>query len=292
MSQPEPTYRELLGEAFNVKVPVPLLGRVPLNWLGLGVFGVLGLVNPGFWAVGAALEVALVFGLAQHPRFRNYVKGRRIQLAKQANKISWREQAELALQELPDPDVARYRHLDARCQRVRDLSSDDDAEGMIGTVAEDGLERLQRIFLRLLQSQTAIEQQIDRDSAQALRVELDAKVRELESYEGGDPRIVKSMESTVAILRRRLTNLEGADANVRYIQNELRRIEHQAELLIEEAALARGPEELASRIDAVTATFDETHAWMQSNKDLLGDIDEELDAPVRIPPSLREGAKS
>jgi hypothetical protein len=285
----EPNYRELLGEAFNVKVPIPLLGGVPLNWLGLGVFGVLGLINPGFWAVGAALELALLFGLAQHPRFRNYVKGRRIQLAKQADASSWREQAEVALRALPDVDVARYRELVSRCERVAQISAADDE--LLGTMAEDGLERLQRIFLRLLQSNHALETQIDRESSEALRRELDDKVRQLEGYEGGDPRITKSMESTIDILRRRLINLDGADANVLYIQNELRRIEHQAELLIEEAALARGPDELASRIDAVTATFDETQAWMRSNHELLGEVERELDTPVRVPPELRQGVK-
>lgn len=291
MSQEEPTYGELLVEAFNVKVPIPGLGGMPLNWLGLATFGVLGLVNPGFWLVGAALETVLLFGLAQSPRFRSFVKGKRLVAAKEAVKSSWSDRAEQVLEDLPDDAGVRYRSLVARCERVADISRREDYAGFVGSMAEEGLERLQRIFLGLLQTQAALETELDKDRIEPLKMELDAKVRDLESQSGGDPRIIRSLESTIDLLRRRITNLEGATSNVAYIKSELRRIEHQAELLIEEAALARSPDQLAGKIDAVTATFDETAEWMRTHKDLVGDAEVELEAPRRIPPSVRQGVK-
>ena len=94
MSEPTPdpelTYWDFVREAFNARPPIPGLGGVPLNWMALAGFGTLGLLNPGFWLIGAGLEVGFLFLLAQNPRFRNYVRGRRIQAAKQASASRWR----------------------------------------------------------------------------------------------------------------------------------------------------------------------------------------------------------
>jgi len=45
--------------AFNAR---PIGMWIPPNWIGLGVFGFLGVLNPGFWVLGA--------GHLQHSRPR------------------------------------------------------------------------------------------------------------------------------------------------------------------------------------------------------------------------------
>ncbi len=62
---------------------VPLLGRLPLNKMGLAAFAVLGLWNPGFWFLGAAGELAYLFLKATSPRFQNLIEGERLLAAQQ-----------------------------------------------------------------------------------------------------------------------------------------------------------------------------------------------------------------
>ena len=99
-------------------------------------------------------------------------------------------------------------------------------------------------------------------------------------------RIAKSLGATIDILKKRLANLATARQNVEFIESELRRIEHQTELVIEEAALAKDPDDVARRIDAVTSTFDETQAWIKENKDLMKEVGFDLSSDsTQIPPN-------
>ena len=57
--------------AFNAR---PFGMPVPPNWFALAAFGLLGaFVNPGFWIVGAGLELAYLSWLGGSKRFRNAI---------------------------------------------------------------------------------------------------------------------------------------------------------------------------------------------------------------------------
>jgi len=281
---PELTYWDFVQEAFNARPPIPGLGGIPLNWMALAGFGTLGLLNPGFWLIGAGLEVGFLFLLAQNPRFRSYVRGRRLQAAKQHSATRWREQQDEIKANLAPHSQARFEAFVERVEQARAARGEDEITGMIGDVADDGLHRLRWIYLRLLASAEKLQQQVDPSVRKELQAELDGYVRKLEGLgPDADSRIRHSLDQTVGILRQRVTNLENAQNNLTWIDSELRRIEHQAELIIEEAALATDADTLSSRIDAVTATFSETQEWMRLNKDLLSDLGD--DEPPRPPPN-------
>ncbi len=46
---------------------------VPPNWVGLGAFALLGVANPGFWVLGAGLELGYLAVLATNQRFQRVV---------------------------------------------------------------------------------------------------------------------------------------------------------------------------------------------------------------------------
>jgi hypothetical protein len=48
---------------------------VPPNWIGLGIFGLLGLLNPGFWIIGFGCELAYLGWLSNDARFQRVVHG-------------------------------------------------------------------------------------------------------------------------------------------------------------------------------------------------------------------------
>src|SRR5262249_4165537 len=62
-----------LNAAFFSRLPVPGLGEVPVNLLGLTAFGVLGLINSGFWFLGTGVEATFLWLLASNPRFQRSI---------------------------------------------------------------------------------------------------------------------------------------------------------------------------------------------------------------------------
>src|SRR5690606_35224283 len=106
------------------------------------------------------------------PRFRNYVKGRRIQASKQASAAQWRERQAAIRDKLAPQSQERFEAFVARVEAAKAVRDDDDLSGLIGDVADDGLHRLRWIYLRLLASAETIQRQVDPGAKDALRDEL------------------------------------------------------------------------------------------------------------------------
>ena len=79
MASAQPTYTEYLKEAFHRRLPVKGLGHIPVNYLGLAAFAVLGIANPGFWLLGGALELGYLTWMSSNPRFQKLIRGERMQ---------------------------------------------------------------------------------------------------------------------------------------------------------------------------------------------------------------------
>ena len=277
----DPTLGDYVREAFNARARLPALGEVPVNWLALMAVGTLGLLNPGFWLLGAGLEVGYLAMMSHNERFRNYVKGkRRVEAIESASKSQQEQELEIA-EKLSSEAQERYFRLLQRAQSFD--ASAADLDDMVQSVANEGLEKLRWIFVTLLRSREQISDQIDSGQRERITAELAETHEKLANLPVEDSRLRGSLESTVQILEKRLSNLDNASKNLDYIDSELRRIEHQSELLIEEAALSKDPKQLSARIDAVTSTFDETQEWMRLSKEVLSEIQ---DGPRRPPPGL------
>ena len=276
----------MLKEAFNVRVPVPLLGEVPINWLFLATATVATLVYPPLGLIAAGTELALLYGLTHNDRFRNYVKGRRLVDSKASTEDQWNARRTALLRRLNEDSHARFEVLERRVEKARSTHADN-LGGDFDDFLEEGLHHLQSLYLTLLSSLEVLNNQLVEGNQQQLQSELaeaEAKLEDMTSL--ANQRLAKSVRATVEILKRRIENLNTAKNNVQFIESELRRIEHQTELIIEEAALAKDPDDVAHRIDAVTSTFDETQDWIKENRDLMKEVgfDLESDAP-KIPPS-------
>src|SRR6266446_686331 len=109
----KPTFWDYVRSAFNAR---PIGMFVPPNWIGIGVFGFLGLLNPGFWIIGAGCELAYLGWLATHPRFRQLVDGGKLLGERQR----WQERLFDLLRQLRPEDQQRYRTLQGRCEGILD----------------------------------------------------------------------------------------------------------------------------------------------------------------------------
>jgi hypothetical protein len=111
-----PSYFDYVREAFNASPRLPGLGNLPLNWMGLAGFATLGLLNPGFLLIGAAVEIAFLATLSNNARFQNYVRGKAI-ADDTSQRLTVEEEAVAArLVQLDDEDQKRYESL---IQRIR-----------------------------------------------------------------------------------------------------------------------------------------------------------------------------
>jgi hypothetical protein len=296
MAAPPLAYGDYLKAAFHERAVVPGLGAMPVNYLGLGLFAVLGLANPGFWLLGAALEIAYLTAMSGSGRYQKLVQARRLKTVQH----SWVDRVKALVEGLGPQSRERYDRLLAECRGVLGLA--DELPGFDAATAELGvrdlrsnsLNQLLWIYLRLLRSQELIEDSLSRVDRQALA----AEVKELEGRlattdREHDPALARSLEGTLDIQRRRLANLERASGHLSVVRSELDRIERHVELIREEAAVSGRTEVLSDRLDAVTNAMSETNRWMSEHAEFLGSLggsslaDDVTDLPPPSPPMPR-----
>lgn len=268
--------------AFHWRSAVPGLGRLPLNYLGLATFAVLGIANPGFWLLGVAAELGYLTWLSSSPRFQSLVRGERLLVQKQG----WEERLFAALGRLKPDSQIRYHRLLEQCRTILGISQalgDEGAAGLSG-LRTGGLNQMLWIFLRLLASREVLEDNLKRVDPKALEkeiVELEARVAKLE----GESALARSLRGTLDIQKRRLENFARARESLAVVDAELERIESQVVLLREESAVSGKAEVLSTRLDAVTGALAETNRWMEDNARIFGELgaDPLGSAPTDLP---------
>lgn len=279
-------YLDYLRAAFRYRPRLGWLGHMPVNQMSLFVFGMLGVVNPGFWFLGAALEIGYLGFLSTNSSFQKLVQGTRL-LQRQEG---WEEKLQRTLASLLPDSQARYRRLLGLCGLILGIS-DKTAQEEIGSLRDmraGGLNQLLSLFLRLLLSRELIIANL----AQVDRKGLEDDVERLKARLAGaapDSPLARSLQATLDIEGKRLDNLGRAGSSLDVIDAELERIEQQVRLIREETAVSGGPEVVSDRLDAVTATLGETSKWMDQHAELFGTLStDDLDAAVSSLPRLPE----
>lgn len=274
MAAPRLGFLDYVKAAFHRRVPVAGLGEMPVNWMGLAAFAVLGLLNPGFWLLGAAAELTYLLGVSSNPRFQKLIDAERMADAR----TGWEDRVHGEVERLSEESGARYRRLLAECRRILGISETLDAAeiGGVRGLRSSSLNQLLWIFLRLLRSRELIADNI----AGVKRQEIEREIQGLKTRLAGidpekDGALARSLQGTLEIVERRLANLDRAAASLQVIDAELGRIEQHVELIREESAVTGKAEALSSRLDSVTTAMSETTRWMADNAEFFGDLGEE-----------------
>jgi hypothetical protein len=287
VSELQLTYWDYVKEAFSRKVTLPLLGKMPINHMALGVIAVLGIANPGFWFLGAAAEVLFVALLSSNARFQKLVQGERLLAAQEA----WEEKIRRAVERLSPDSHERYQRLLSRYRTTLGVSETLESEtvGGLRDMKARNLNQLLAIFLRLLTSREVIAENLrnlDRVSLEREIARLEERLAAVDPE--GDVALTRSLQGTVEIQRKRLENLARAEASLQVIDAELLRIEQQAELIREESAVSGKPELLSLRLDTVSSVMSDTTRWMDEHADLLGELGEGEEVDLVELPRLPE----
>jgi hypothetical protein len=235
-----------LKAAFLVGVEVPGLGRLPLNALGAAAVGILGFVEPTLWLAGLGIEAALLSSLAFHPRFQNYVDA--VSGDRTLSDSSAKRVALIAV--LPEDLRARLRALEATSARILAIYQTLGVEPELLTGTHASLEKLQWIYLKLLIARHHLAHELGAES----RESLEARIRQMQRIDinaqaESSTALQRSQEATLAILHRRLDNLQNRDRILRENDSDLARIEAQVELMRENAAIEGKPASVETEIE-------------------------------------------
>src|SRR5262245_45785862 len=109
----KPGFWDYVRAAFNAR-PVGMF--VPPNCIGIVLFGVWGVPDPGFWVSGVGCELAYLGWLGTNTSFQKLVNGGRL-LDEQRE---WQKRVYELIRQLPPDDQQRYRSLESRCKSILD----------------------------------------------------------------------------------------------------------------------------------------------------------------------------
>jgi hypothetical protein len=275
---------DTVRNAFNAR---PIGMFIPPNWIGIGIFGILGTLNPGFWVIGLGLELGYLSILTTNHRFQRFVAAGQ-QLKTQQH---WQTKADVLVQQLSKEDQLRYRNLDLRCRTLLEQqlhlqtpSTGLDAQG-------EGLGKLLWVYLRLLTTRQAIIRIIQgsagsADETTALETRLAALQTQLNEPLTED--LKKSFSGQVEILQQRLEKRREAKQKLEFLDAELMRIQEQVELVREQAVLSADPEALSQRIDQVTTTLGGTNQWIRDQQKIYGAVEDLMAEPPSLQLKVNE----
>ena len=267
----KPGFLTYLGAAFNAR---PLGMPIPPNWVGLAAAGLLGLVNPGFWLIGAGIELAYLLTLTSNARFRATVDARHLQAASG----TWEAKRTALIGRLPSAERKRQETLEERCRAVLSHGQDGEAVALDGAQAE-GLAQLAWVHLRLLLSRS----RLDRVIAEAEPAgEVAKRIRDLQKRIA-DPGTSEGLKTSLTSQLEILTSRQASHASVRdqlaLIDAELERLRQQVELVREQTALSADASGASRTIDALGATLGETTRWLSDQRQVLGEVEDLTTAP-------------
>lgn len=268
-----------LWSAFNAR---PLGMPLSPNWLALAAVGLLGaFISPGFWVLGAGLELAYLGLLASNKRFRNTVDAGEVRV----DPAELRYESTLAL--LGDSQRQRQQRIEGRAREVLQLLS----RSPLMASHADSLEQLVWLNLRLLVAGQALSVVVDtaaQDSVELQRQEDQIDQRLAASDLGDELR--RSLEQQKQVIdARQAAHAEGLRRK-EHVDAELARIDQQIALIREQTLLATDEEQIGTALNALTSSFNEASRWLNDQRDLLGvlELNEQQSLPRYV---LQEGGK-
>ena len=260
-----------IKEAFSAR---PWGMWVPPNWVGLAAFGMLGIMESGFWVLGAGLELGYLFTLASSRRFQRLVDGKETLATKQTAQ----QQVISLLARLSPVDQTRYRQLEQRCQAV--LQQQHEASSPDLQMQADGLGKLLFVYLRLLLTRSAIQRVLEEGGAKSIDMKVSEVNRQLK--EAATPDLQRSLTDQLEILAERKKRRGEAGDKLRFIDAELTRIQEQVELIREGLVVTSDPASLSRRIDQIGDTLGNTNQWIRQQQELYGQTEVLLDEPPPV----------
>jgi hypothetical protein len=278
----KPGFTDYVRAAFNAR---PWGMFVAPNWVGLGAFGLLGMMDPGFWVLGAGLELGYLLALSTNPRFQRAISSK----PESAARSEWNDRIQRLTTQLNGDDRERYAALAERCRGIIELqdrgTSEETTHGLESQA--DSLGRLTWMFLRLLVARGTIRTVLRGGEEDEQLAQRRASLKRQVDDPSAAPELRRSIAGQMEILEQRIEQRKQAESKLAFIDAEIARIEEQVELIREQAALSTDPELLSRRIDEITATLGGTGQWIRDQQQVYGAMEDLLSEPPPLTPDAR-----
>jgi hypothetical protein len=247
----------------------------------------------------AAGEMLYLTGLVSVPRFRAAIDAK-VHAARTGGPTATAQTAQAApslvtmLGGLPTPMRTRFERLHARCVEMRGIAAGvrgaaGDARSGPEEIRTPGLDRLLWLFLRLLLSKTALDRFLSTLNEKEIGTRLEDLRKNLATAQsGGDERIVRSLQDSIAMGELRLDNFNRAKKNADFVAIELDRIEGKIQALAEMAVNRQDPDFLTSQVDSAAESMRQTEKAVSELQHLTGLADELEEPPPILESDLRE----
>jgi hypothetical protein len=243
----------------------------------------------------AAGELTYLAGLVSIPRFRAAIDAKRHAAGRQTVEAPPLPPVSIVamLQDLPAAARTRFQQLHARCLEMRAIAAGvrgaaGDHPGGAEEIRTPGLDRLLWLFLRLLLSKTALDRFLDTMSEQEISARLAELRRNYEAAKGGDERIARSLQDSIANCELRLDNYTRAKKNAEFVSVELDRIEGKIQALAEMAVNRQDPDFLSSQVDSAADSMRQTEKAVSELQHLTGLADQLEEPPAILETDLRQ----
>lgn len=246
--------------------------------------------------VGAA-ELTYLAGLVSVPRFRAAIDAK-IHASQGTEVVAGPQTPPVSLVNmlggLPAAERARFERLHARCLEMRKIAAgvrgaSGDHPGSAEDIRTPGLDRLLWLFLRLLVSRTALERFLQAMNEKEITARLEEQRTSLAAAQaGGDERVVRSLQDSIASSELRLDNFQRARKNAEFVRIELDRIEGKIQALAEMSVNRQDPDFLSSQVDSAAESMRQTEKTVSELQHLTGLGDQLQEPPAILESDLRE----
>lgn len=254
-------------------------------------------VAPVLLPLVAAGELLYLTGLVSVPRFRAAIDAKVHAAGRAAGATAPPAQPPVSLvtmlEGLPTTARTRFQQLHGRCVEMRGIAAGvRGAAGDQGSGVEEirtpGLDRLLWLFLRLLVSKAALDRFLRTMNEEEISARLADLRKNFEAAKGGDERIVRSLQDSIASAELRLDNYGRAKKNAHFVSVELDRIEGKIQALAEMAVNRQDPDFLSSQVDSAADSMRQTEKAVSELQHLTGLADQLEEPPAILETDLRQ----
>jgi len=243
---------------------------IPPNFFGLAAFGFLGaFINPGLWLIGLGVEGLYLWALSRNERFRAVIDA-------EAGVSDSTTRYEELLANLDSSAKTHQYEIEREAAEIVGLLQRSEAHGsQIGDVRQ-----LAWLHLKLLTARGAFEEVIA--AAERERKSLEDQERQCSRrlLEGDmDEELRRSLEQQLEVIKQRQDAHRDAKRRRELVDAELGRLRQQVSLVREQALLATDNANVASSLDALSASLNEANRWLKDQRELFAGLDSFTDEP-------------
>lgn len=283
------------GDDFGKYVKTAFMYRWNLlAFLGAAAAAALSPIPDALLPLVAAGELAYLGSMVSFPRFRAAIDARGHKSPHFTDPAREDPRIKLAtlVAGLPTASRQRFDALRERCLRMRDIAHGVRG-GAVGASAGDdlrtpALDRLLWVFLRLLVSQSSLQQFLAAtDEAQLQQRVADLKKRLEAATADNDERVLRSLTDSLQVAELRLDNFQKARDNAEFVEIELDRIENKIQALTEMSVNRQDPDFLTSQVDAAAESMAHTETAITELQNITGLVSDLEEPPPILESDLR-----